>query len=281
MQQVTEIKPKVSPLGGANVLLFGGSGVGKTHALRTLAAAGIETFIVMTDTHGRTVLNDVPDPMIHWHHIPPKTGTFEEMAGMIERSAGMSWDYLVKQYNDPNKKNYTGLLEVYQTLHSFTCDRCGKNYGDVSTWGTDRAIVLDHYSAINQMAMQVFSGLAVARQQGQWYAAMTAELMLAHKLCNDTRAHNVLIAHRERQVDEVIGGTHLVPLALGKKVAPDLPREYSDVILAEREGDKFYWSTAKPNADLKAIHLKIGDKLEPDFGQIIETWKAKGGVIAA
>lgn len=269
-----------SPLSAPKVLLFGPSGAGKTHSLRTLVDAGLEVFIVMTDSHGRTVLNDVPDPKIHWHFVPPRTGSFETMARKIGVATNASWDFIVKQTNDPDKRNYTGLLEVYETLHNFTCDRCGKEFGDVSTWGTDRAIVLDHYSGINQMAMQVFAGLSVSKSQPQWGAAMNAELTLAHKLCTDTRSMFVLVCHVERQTDQVFGGVHLVPLALGQKVAPDLPREFSDVILARHdEALDFYWSTVAPQADLKTIHLEIKDKLPPSFVPLIDGWKAKGGLI--
>jgi hypothetical protein len=66
---------------------------------------------------------------------------------------------------------------------------------------------------------------------------------------------------------------------LGRKLAPVLPRFFSDVILSERQGTKFTWSTASVGADLKARNLPVADGLPPDFGAIIASWKKQGGVI--
>jgi hypothetical protein len=52
---------------------------------------------------------------------------------------------------------------------------------------------------------------------------------------------------------------------------------FSDVILSYREGTKFFWSTANPQADLKARNLPIADGLSQDFTAIIEKWKSRGG----
>ena len=40
-------------------------------------------------------------------------------------------------------------------MNDFTCDRCGESFGDVSTWNTDRAIVVDSLSGLNIMAMDL------------------------------------------------------------------------------------------------------------------------------
>ena len=179
---------------------------------------------------------------------------------------------------DPNKPRYTGFLSIYGALHNFKCARCREEFGDVGTWGNDRAIVLDSFSGINNMAMQMFSGGSIAKSQPQWGAAMNAELELSSKLCTDTKAHYILIAHIERHTDEVYGGTKLVPHALGRKVAPELPILFSDVIHVTREEKDFKWSTATTNADLKANNVPISDKIPPSFVPLIATWRKKGGI---
>jgi hypothetical protein len=53
-----------------------------------------------------------------------------------------------------------------------------------------------------------------------------------------------MISHIEREIDEVLGGSKVMASTLGRKLAPKLPRYFSDVILAEKTGAKFSWSTA-------------------------------------
>jgi hypothetical protein len=89
----------------------------------------------------------------------------------------------------------------------------------------------------------------------------------------------MLLAHAERETDEVSGGSKIMAATLGKKLAPRLPRFFSDVVLADRQGAKFTWSTAAIGADLKARNLPIADGLPPDFGPIITNWKKQGGII--
>jgi hypothetical protein len=102
---------------------------------------------------------------------------------------------------------------------------------------------------------------------------------LSSKLCTDTRCHHVLIGHTERETDEVMGGSKIMAATLGKKLAPKLPRFFSDVVMAEKVGVKYTWSTAAIGADLKARNLPTAEGLAPDFGPIIENWKKQGGII--
>jgi hypothetical protein len=102
---------------------------------------------------------------------------------------------------------------------------------------------------------------------------------LFQKLCTDTRAHFILISHIERETDEVLGGSKIMAATLGRKLAPRLPRFFSDVVLSEKNGAKFSWSTAALGADLKARNLPLADGLPPTFGPIIDNWKKQGGII--
>jgi len=261
------------------MILMGPTGSGKTHSVRTLVDAGIETFVVFTEPHGRGVVSDIPCPKLHWTYVPPSTGSWTEMIQKADVATKMSWKALSGMTEDPNKSKYTGFFRLLSALHNFRCDRCGKEFGDVSTWGTNRALAIDSWSGINEMAMQMFTGESIARSQPQWGAAMNTELSFANKLCYDLRAHFVLICHLEYDKDEVLGGMKLMPLSLGRKVAPDLPKNFSDVILAQRLGTTFSWSTANPSADLKAINVPISDKLPSSFVPVIEQWKTRGGII--
>lgn len=264
---------------GANTALIGATGTGKTYSLRTLPDAGITPFIIFTEQHGISVVHDIPCPKLHYTFIAPTTGTWEELIKRSEQMTALSWSAMSKMTGDPDKSRYEGFLRVVTALHNYKCDRCGESFGDVSTWGTDRAIVIDSLSGLNTMAMQMVTGESIARSQPQWGAAMNAELKLSDKLCADTMCHYILICHIDRVMDHIEGGTQITLTALGQKNAPEWPKNFSDIIHTIRDGVTWRWSTATPNADLKATNVPVGDKLPPSFGPFIKHWVERGGEI--
>jgi len=68
---------------------------------------------------------------------------------------------------------------------------------------------------------------------------------------------------------------------LGRKLAPLLPRYFTDVILAKRLGTKFIWDSADPQADLKSRNAPIAPELPPSFAPLIAKWKSRGGLISS
>ena len=104
---------------------------------------------------------------------------------------------------------------------------------------------------------------------------MAAEEKIIKKFCSDLRCFFVLTAHIQRIYDEVIGQQQLMVDALGNKLAPKLPKDFSDVVLAVRDGSKYSWSTAAVQVDLKASTLPLSDKLEPSFVQVVESWRKR------
>jgi len=268
-----------SPLPGPNVLLLGASGTGKTTSIKTLVAKGITPFCIFTEP-GFEVLSGIPADKLHWHYIPPANTAWESMIDSATKINQLSFESLTK-LTDINKRGYGQFIDLLRALNNFKCDRDGKEYGDVCKWGTDRAIVLDSLSGVNIMAMNLVVGSKPVKHQGDWGVAMDNLERLIQKLCTDTQSTFVLIAHAEREVDEVMGGSKIMAATLGRKLAPRLPRFFSDVVLADKQGAKFTWSTAAVGADLKARNLPIADGLVPDFGPIIESWQRSGGTITA
>lgn len=267
----------MSGLPGTNVLLMGASGAGKTYSIRTLIPLGITPFCVFTEP-GFEVLGDIPAEKLHWHYIPPADTPWEAMIDSATKINTLSFESLSK-VGDISKKSYQQFIELLRTLNNFVCDRDGKSYGDVCKWGPDRALVLDSLSGVNIMAMNLVVGSKPVKHQGDWGIAMDNLERLVQKLCTDTKAHFILIAHSERETDEVMGGSKIMAATLGRKLAPRLPRFFSDVVLADKQGAKFTWSTAAVGADLKARNLPIADGLPPDFAQIITSWQKQGGTI--
>jgi len=268
-----------SSLPGVNVLLIGPSGTGKTTAIKTLIDCGITPFCVFTEP-GFEVLGDIPPDKLHWHYVAPATTGWASMIGMAEKVNMLSLKSLSDMV-DSDKSKYNQFVSFLKVFNNYTCQREGKTYGDVCSWGTDRALVVDTLTGINTMAMGAVVGGKPVRNQSDWGIAQNLVEAWFQKLCSDTRCHFIVMAHAEREVDMVSGQTKVMASTLGKALAPKLPRLFSDVVLAVKDADKFSWSTAATGVDLKARNLEIKDNLPPDFGPIIASWKKRGGTIEA
>lgn len=263
-------------LPGAKVMLLGASGAGKTESIKTLVAAGIETFVLFTEP-GMEVLADTDPEKLHWHYIPPAAPDWADMIDSANKINTMSLKSLADM-SDINKRKYGQFIELLSSLSNFRCDRTGKEYGAVDSWDASRAIVLDSMSGLSIMAMNLVTGSKPVKSMSDWGIAQDNLERLITKLCVDTQAFFVLIGHLEPEKDEVTGGIQLMASTLGKKLAPKLPRFFSDVVHVKRETTKFSWSTASYNVDSKARYLPIAEGLTPSFQPIVEKWRQLAGV---
>lgn len=262
-------------LPGVNVLLVGASGAGKTHALRTLVDAGLEVFVLFTEP-GMEVLADVPSDKLHWHYIPPASPDFADMISSAQKINTMNIKML-SDLPDINKKKYTEFIDVLVALSDFKCDRTGQSYGSVDSWDSSRVLVVDSLTGLSLAAMNLVTGSKPVKCLADWGIAIDNLERLLTKLCVDTSCHFVLIAHLEREVDELTGGSTLMASTLGRKLAPKLPRFFSDVVHVKKAGDKYVWSTQTANVDTKTRNLTSGDALPPSFVPIINSWRQSRG----
>lgn len=266
-----------SPLPGWNMLLMGPTGTGKTYSIRTLVDAGITPFCIFTEP-GFEVLGDIPPEKLHWRYIKPADQPWQAMIDNAEKLNSLSFKTLADMA-PTDKRQFHQFVDLLSALNNYTCDRDGKTYGDVCQWNTDRALVIDGLSGVSIMAMRLWVGSKSLLNQGDWGVAMTNLESFVQKLCMDTQCNMVLIAHSERELDEVSGGSKIMVSTLGRKLAPKIPRYFSDVVMAVRDGNKFSWSTAVSGADLKARNLPIADGLAPTFAPVVQSWKSRGGLI--
>lgn len=278
MTTSNESRKIVPGVPGPKVLLVGGPGAGKTHCIRTLLDAGIRKIAIVFTEPGMETLGDIPPEKLAWHYIPPATASWETAISQLKKINTLSFDALAK-LSDMDKRQYTQFIDLYSTLANFTDDRTGEVLGPVDEFPTDMALVVDSMSGINLMAMKLVTGGKPVRSQADWQVAMDNVEQLVTKLTTDVKCTMVMTAHLERETDEITGGTTLMASTLGRKLAPKIPRFFSDCIHVKREGDRFTWSTATMNADLKTRSLKIADNLPPSFVPLIESWKARGGVL--
>lgn len=269
----------IVPVPGGKVLLMGGSGTGKTYSLRTLPES-VTGFALFTEPGMRTV-SDIPCDRLHWRYVPAASIGFDQMlknAQLINRN---SFESLTKMKDGIAKDQHGQFMQMLAAMNDFTCDRCGQNFGSVTTWSTDRMLFIDSLSGLNIMAMDLIVGAKPVKAPGEWGVAMDTLERFINQVCFSLACHAVLVAHLDREVDEINGGTTLTAAALGKKLAPKIPRFFDDCVLAVRDKDKFSWSTTEPRVDLKARNLPLKSGLRPSWSDYVELWQKAGGEILA
>jgi len=256
-------------------MLLGASGSGKTYSIRTLLDAGLEVFVLFTEP-GMEVLADTDPTRLHWHYVPPASPDFEAMIDSATKINRMSLKML-SEMSDINKSKYTEFIQILTSLSNFTCDRTGQSYGSVDSWGPNRVLVVDSLTGLSIAAMNLVTGSKPVKSMADWGMSMDNLERLITKLCVDTKCHFVMIAHLERETDEVTGGTTLMASTLGKKLAPKLPRFFSEVIHVKHSDGKFVWSTSTSNVDTKTRKLELSAILPPSFKPIIAAWEKDNG----
>lgn len=273
-----------SLLPGTNVLLMGPSGTGKTKSIGTLVDAGVEVFYLGLEPglesllgHWTDVGKEVPSNL-HWHIVEAQRASFSDLRDNARKINTMALDSLAKM-SDPNRSKYDQFDKILSALNEFKDDRTGAVFGCTDTWGPNRALVMDGMAGLARAAMGLVVGGKPVKNQSDWGIAQDQVEKLLFMITNQLRCHFVLLAHVERETDQVLGGTKLMISTLGKALAPKLPAMFSDVILTVREGTKWTWDTASALADVKTRNLPIASGLPPDFGQIIKKWESRGGAL--
>ena len=263
---------------GTNTLLLGATGTGKTHALQTLIECGITPFVISLEAGIASTLGDIPCPQLHWKHVSPAVSSWADLLDSAKKINTLSNESLQK-LSGMNKQKYTQFMDVINTCNSFVCDRCGEEFGDISSWGTDRAICFDGLTGLSAASKNLAVGAKPIVTQPDWGVSMDNLERFLDTIVNSTMCHVVLTAHPEMEKDEITGRMITMVSSLGRKLPPKIPPKFDDVVLTIREGSSFRWSTAATGVDLKSRNLPISDKLPPKFKGVIDAWKRKGGKI--
>lgn len=289
------LPPTTTPIAtirAPKIMLLGGPTSGKTTSLRTLAAEGISVRIVATEypdvlldtpckagpakvKNAAGQIVDVPNwGGIHWKYVEPGKADWETLMANAKLINSLSNDALQK-LPGVNKDKYKQFMDIITACNNFTCERCGTKFGDVSSWGTDTAFVMDSLSGLSIMARDLAVGAKPIITQPDWGVMMQNLEAFLNAAVTGTKAWFILTAHIERENDEAASSSKLMASTLGRKLAPKLPRFFSDVIYCRREGTKWLWDTTAPDVDVKTRNLPFKADSAPDFKLIVDAWKKR------
>jgi hypothetical protein len=260
-----------------SVLLQGESGAGKTSSIITLVSAGIETFVIGTEPGFVDSLIDrcrelqLNMSKLHWMSVLPATEGWEALDEVTQKIGALDFEGISKIKGIGKDKTRVPATKFLNALKDFRCERDGKSYGSFTTWGDDRALVIDSLSGLSAIAWYLTVGYKPTGAPGEWNIAMNFLEMLLMKINSDRKCYFVLTAHVEKEMDEILGVNRIMTSTLGRKLAPKIPRFFSEVVYAQRTTTepRFRWSTIDANAALKNRVLPVSNLLSPNFGPVV------------
>jgi hypothetical protein len=268
-----------SPPGTKN-LLMGPPGSGKTHALRTLLDChpNLKIHCIFTEPSGMTILGDTPPERFHWQYVQPSKPS---ISALIEQATALNTftQQALQGMANVNPQNYKQYIELLAAMAKLKCERTGLEIGPIDQLGTDWVVCFDSLSPINNMCMDLVAGGKPFKTMSDWGAGIDQQTKFLNFITLATRCHIVLTAHLTREIDEVMGGTKILPNAIGKKLPQEMNRFFDDIVLTSIESNQFKWATSVANVDAKARRLKLGKDFQPSFKPIFDVWLARGGII--
>lgn len=285
-----------TPLTGVKILLEGPTGTGKTDAIGSLVdwcarqqpawnvnvlftERGLETLLgYWTEPKPRNNMQAraIP-PNLHWRDLVTQPVTLARMIQTARDIGQLTYEGMTKM-QDMQRHLGNAWEAVLTTCSNFTSDRPGekdKKFGAVDAWGVDTVFVIDSLSELCTAVNKMVVGSKATMQPGEYGVGQNNLMNFLRLLTQGCKCHFVLTAHVSREKDEISGGVKLMTQAIGSAISGQIPTLFSEVIYTWREASNWYWDTANPNVDLKSRYLPIESKLRPDFGQILEKWKAR------
>lgn len=264
---------------GPKMLMLGEPGDGKTHAVRTLIEAGLKVFVQFTEPGMEVLLDPTRGKVytcaegLHWHYTPPSSPSWQTMMNAANLISQFSYKQ-VTEMAGLEKEKFKQFYDFIAAHQSLKCDRCGVNFGAVENLPYNEwAFVLDGLSSLSLMALKLVIGAKPAAHQGEYGIAMMNLETYINKFVYDIRCMGVVLAHLEREGNEITGGTENMAATIGRKLAPKIPRPFSDVVHVRRDGAKYMWSTSTSNMKLKTRHLPLSNDIPASFKPVVDAWR--------
>ena len=262
-----------------SVILLGPSGAGKTDSLGELALHVRKLFVLITEPNGLEVLIDsferrkVPISKLHFHIVTPARAGFSGMVDLAKLVSVSTHESLSKQV--PGSRQGAKFIEAMGVMANFVCQRTGETFGPIDKLPSDCAFALDSLSGLSVMAWDVTVGSKLTAHQGEWGVGMNLLERALNALTSNLKCLFVLTSHIERETDETTQGTKLMVSTLGRKLAPKVPRFFSEVVLSQMENGSYFWNTISPSVDLKHRALPLASKIPVSFKPIVDKYNAR------
>lgn len=260
-----------------SILVQGEVGAGKTWLISTLARAGLNCFVLTTEPTGVESLLDawehekLPLNLLHYHQICPARIGFEGLQKAAENVSKFNFEQLSK-LPPQGQRETSQWLTVLKTFTDFVDDRTGEAFGSIDDFDDTRAVIVDSLSGLNVMAMDLVVGDKTSAHIGEWGVAMGLIEKLILNLTSNMKCTLVVNAHLEREADELTGATKLMASTLGKKLAPRLPRFFSEVLVLKRNDKGRVIDTVDPLVITKTRCLPQRNDLPPTLEPIIAAY---------
>jgi len=289
-------RPSPTSIMGPKVLLMGPSGTGKTHSLGTLVewadANRYEVFCLFTENGLESLLGYWTDPLprgkgltfdkipacLHWHSALTKPLALKDLLSGSEAIARMSYEMLTKTI-DSNRSQNNAFFKLLTAMQDFPDDRTGKKFGAVDDWKKEdrRIFVMDGLSEFANAIVKAVIGNKPTMAPPEYGTAQINLMNYLRLMTQGMASTFVLLAHVDRQTEELTGASKIMLRTIGKALAADVPQLFSDVLYSVREGDKWHWDTAAANVDIKTRSLPIQAKNPQDFRPIMDLWLRRQG----
>jgi hypothetical protein len=271
--------PIPDTLPGATFLM-GPPGAGKTGSVLSFVEAGLNLYFLATEANGVEILQDtitryrkegrpVDISKVHWHTVAPTIPDWDTMWAKFTLANSMSVAEMQKKESGLDRHLYTGMRDVIKACKYMPCARTGQNLGNLAEKGDDWVFVCDSLTGLSTMGMQMVKGNRPTMTQPEFGVAQEAVYDLVSRWCA-LNCFFVLIAHIERERDEITGRSIITASTIGKALAPKLPPLFSEVVGAYKDGTDFFWKTHDMDMALKHRSLPLSDKISPSFVPIVE-----------
>lgn len=272
---------------GPKVVLMGLGGTGKTYALGTLAewcaANGFELAILFTENSLETFLGyfrdrgKEPPPCIYWHQQLTRPIALKSLLNTADMVGKLSYEALAKSIDSNRGGDNNAFFRILQSCSDFKDDRTGKSLGGIDSFPVTRIFALDSLTETSNAAFKMQIGSRPMASPGDYGVAQNNLMNFLRLLTQGMECPFIMTAHVDRETDAVTQSTKIMIKAIGKALATEIPTLFSDIIYTVREGSSFYWDTAAYGVDTKTRSLGYRTKIEPNFDQLMNTWKKRSG----